>query len=152
MGNFYIAEGAAQSSKKQDWETPLDFFNALDLEFNFELDVCASAENALCADYFTEQDDCLVQDWGARFCFMNPPYGRDLKNFIAKAYEESAKGATVVCLIPARTDTSYWHDYIFKYAADIRFIRGRLKFGNCKTAAPFPSAVVIFGDVYKDVN
>lgn len=145
MPNFYDAGGAAQSSKKQDWATPQDFFDELNREFSFDLDVCASPENAKCKDFYTEKDDCLIQDWSGRRCFMNPPYSRQIGKFISKArYEAAEHGALVVCLIPARTDTSYWHDHVFPHATAIRFIRGRLKFGDGKQSAPFPSAVVIF--------
>lgn len=133
------------SSKSNEWDTPQDFFNKLNKEFSFDLDPCSTHENAKCEKHFTMEDDGLKQDWGGYTVFMNPPYGRDISNWIKKAYEESRKdNTTVVCLIPARTDTSYWHEYIFGKAKDIRFIRGRLKFGNSKNAAPFPSAVVVY--------
>lgn len=145
MNKFCAAGGAAFSSKKTDWATPRDFFDKLDEEFCFDLDVCADESNAKCADYFTEQDDCLIQDWSGRRCFMNPPYGRTIGKFVAKARSEAEEhGALVVCLIPARTDTAYLHDHIFGHASDIRFVRGRLKFGDGKNSAPFPSAVVVF--------
>lgn len=151
MSDFCGANGAAFSSKKMDWATPKDFFDKLNNEFGFDLDVCASDENAKCPDYFTEQDDCLTQDWSGRRCFMNPPYGREIGKFIAKARREAQEnGALVVCLIPARTDTAYWHDHIFDHAAEIRFIRGRLKFGDGKNSAPFPSAVVVFDGTNKE--
>jgi site-specific DNA-methyltransferase (adenine-specific) len=130
------------SSKTDLHATPQDFFDKLDAEFNFELDVCASPENAKCARYFTKEQDGLAQEWRG-VVFMNPPYGRDIKLWIRKAFESSLAGATVVCLLPARTDTAYWHDYVMK-ADEIRFIRGRLKFGDSKNVAPFPSAVAIF--------
>ena len=132
------------SSKTNEWSTPQDFFDELDKEFNFTLDPCATSENAKCTKYFTVEDDGLKQDWSNDIVFMNPPYGRDIKYWIKKAYEESLNGATVVCLIPARTDTAYWHDYIFGKADDIRFLRGRLKFGDSKNPAPFPSAIIIY--------
>ena len=132
------------SSKTNEWSTPQDFFDELDKEFNFTLDPCATSENAKCTKYFTVEDDGLKQDWSKDTVFMNPPYGREIKYWVQKAYEESLKGATVVCLIPARTDTSYWHDYIFGKADDIRFLRGRLKFGDSKNPAPFPSAIIIY--------
>ena len=116
---------------------------SLILEFYFDLDVCASDENAKCSKYFTEEDDALSKDWKG-VCWMNPPYGRQISKWIEKAYQESKKGATVVCLIPARTDTSYWHKFIFPYAKEIRFIKGRLKFGKSNNSAPFPSALVVF--------
>ena len=132
------------SSKTNEWSTPQDFFDELDKEFNFTLDPCATSENAKCTKYFTVEDDGLKQDWSNDVVFMNPPYGREIKYWVQKAYEESLKGATVVCLIPSRTDTKYWHDYIFGKADDIRFIKGRLKFGGSKNPAPFPSAVIVY--------
>ena len=132
------------SSKTNEWSTPQDFFDELDKEFNFTLDPCATSENAKCTKYFTVEDDGLKQDWSKDTVFMNPPYGREIKYWVQKAYEESLKGAMVVCLIPARTDTAYWHDYIFCKADDIRFLRGRLKFGDSKNPAPFPSAIIIY--------
>ena len=132
------------SSKTNEWSTPQDFFDELDKEFNFTLDPCATSENAKCTKCFTVEDDGLKQDWSKDTVFMNPPYGREIKYWVQKAYEESLKGATVVCLIPARTDTAYWHNYIFGKADDIRFIKGRLKFGGSKNPAPFPSAIIIY--------
>lgn len=132
------------SSKTNEWSTPQTFFDELDKEFNFTLDPCATHDNAKCKKYYTIEDDGLLQDWSKDIVFMNPPYGREIKHWVQKAYEESLKGATVVCLIPARTDTSYWHEYIFDKADDIRFIKGRLKFGDGKNSAPFPSAVIVY--------
>lgn len=132
------------SSNTNEWSTPIETFQELNKEFNFTLDPCSTKENAKCEKYFTKEDDGLSQDWSQDVVFMNPPYGREIKDWVKKAYEESKKGATVVCLIPSRTDTKYWHDYIFKYAYDIRFIKGRLKFGGVKTPAPFPSAIIVF--------
>lgn len=129
------------SSKTDDWATPQDFFDNLNKTFNFTLDPCASHENHKCAKYYTKADDGLSKSWEGETVFMNPPYGREIGKWIKKAYDESAH-ATVVCLIPARTDTTYWHDYCMK--GEITFIRGRLKFGNSKQSAPFPSAVVVF--------
>ena len=132
------------SSKTNEWSTPQAFFDELNKEFNFTLDPCATSENAKCTKYFTVEDDGLKQDWSKDTVFMNPPYGREIKHWIKKAYEESLNGATVVCLIPSRTDTAYWHNYIFGKADDIRFIKGRLKFGGSKNPAPFPSAIIIY--------
>lgn len=132
------------SSKTNEWSTPQTFFDELDKEFNFTLDPCATHDNAKCKKYYTIEDDGLLQDWSKDVVFMNPPYGREIKHWVQKAYEESLKGATVVCLIPARTDTTYWHNYIFGKADDIRFIKGRLKFGDGKNSAPFPSAVIVY--------
>ena len=131
-------------SKKDDWETPQDLFNKLNAEFNFDIDVCASKENAKCERYYSEEDDALSKEWKG-YCFMNPPYGRKISRWIEKAYESARSGeATVVCLLPSRTDTKWWHTYIMK-ADTVRFIKGRLKFEGAKNSAPFPSAIVIFG-------
>ncbi len=132
------------SSNTDLWYTPDDFFKRYDAIYGFQLDVCATAENAKCARYFTKEDDGLSQEWGG-VCWMNPPYGRTIKEWMRKAYESSLTGATVVCLIPARTDTAWWHEYAMR--GEIEFIRGRLKFGGCKNSSPFPSAVVVFRPV-----
>ncbi len=130
------------SSNTDLWSTPQDLFDRLNEEFHFDIDVCATEENTKCQKYFSPETNGLSKKWEG-VCFMNPPYGREIGKWIKKAYESSLNGATVVCLIPARTDTAYWHDYVMK-AKDIRFLRGRLKFGNATNSAPFPSAVVIF--------
>lgn len=132
-----------QSSESNYWTTPRDLFYQLDHEFGFTLDPCATDINHKCSKYFTEEEDGLKQDWSKDIVFMNPPYGREIGKWVKKAYCESLKGATVVCLIPSRTDTAYWHDYVMK-SEDVRFIRGRLKFGGGKGSAPFPSAIVVF--------
>ncbi len=131
------------SSLTCEWPTPDAVFKQLDDEFHFDVDVCATRENAKCARFFTAtpERNGLAERW-AGSCWMNPPYGREIGRWIAKAYESARYGATVVCLIPARTDTAWWHDYVTK--GEVRFIRGRLKFGNAKHNAPFPSAVAIF--------
>ncbi|ARM67849.1 DNA N-6-adenine-methyltransferase [Staphylococcus caprae] len=118
------------SSKSNEWYTPQYLFDELNEKYQFTLDPCASHENAKCDKYFTIEDDGLTKDWSKDIVFMNPPYGRNIKRWIKKAYEESVKGATVVCLIPARTDTTYWHDYIFNNAYNIKFLKGRIKFGG----------------------
>lgn len=147
-------------SQSGDWATPQDFFDKLNLEFGFTLDVCASSENAKCKDYFSIKENGLTKEWSG-VCWMNPPYGKEIPNWMEKAYEESKKGATVVCLVPARTDTKWWHNYAEK--GEKRFVKGRLKFLNTtgktlrnetesvrdgrhapNTGAPFPSAVIIF--------
>ena len=120
--------------------TPQDFFDKLNDEFHFELDVCANSENTKCPRYFTLEVDGLTRYWKG-VCWMNPPYGREIGKWMKKADESARQGATVVCLVPARTDTKWWHDYAMKN--EIRFVKGRLKFGNAKNSAPFPSAVVI---------
>ena len=130
------------SSATDDWPTPQWLFDALHAEFSFDLDPCASKENAKCARFFTREDDGLRQDWGRQTVFMNPPYGRSIGDWLKKAYESSRQGAVVVCLLPARTDTRWWHEYVMR--GEVRLIRGRLRFGNSVTAAPFPSAVVVF--------
>ena len=131
------------SSETDLWATPQDTFDALNAEFGpFDVDVCAVAGNAKCARFYTPETDGLAQDWAPSRCWMNPPYGRTIARWMCKAWEESMRGATVVCLVPARTDTAWWHDYAMK--GQIRFLRGRLKFGNAKHSAPFPSAVVVF--------
>jgi len=130
------------SSDNITWETPQDLFNKLNNEFNFETDVCALPFNAKCSNYYTPDMDGLSQEWKGS-CWMNPPYGKEIGLWMKKAYEESLKGSIIVCLIPARTDTKYWHDYCMR-ATEIRFIRGRLKFSNSNNSAPFPSAIIIF--------
>jgi len=133
-----------RSSLTPDWGTPQEFFDKLNEEFGFTLDVCARDWNNKCDNYFTKEDDALTQVWSG-VCWMNPPYGRVLGKWMAKAAESWRSGATVVCLLPARTDTAWWHDFVMQ--GDIRFIRGRLKFVSRDGAgqyAPFPSAVVVF--------
>ena len=134
------------SSANDVWATPQNLFDELDQEFNFTLDPCALPDNAKCAKYYTPAEDGLAQSWGGgEQVFCNPPYGRKIYDWVRKAYNESKKpGTTVVMLIPARTDTRYFHDFIYHQAKEIRFIKGRLKFGNAKNAAPFPSMIVIF--------
>jgi phage N-6-adenine-methyltransferase len=130
------------SSATEMWETPQDFFNSWsDKVGGFDLDVCASLENAKCPVFFDKQTDGLKQEWFGK-CWMNPPYGREIGKWMHKAYMENKKGVTVVCLIPSRTDTRWWHDYAVH--GEIVFIKGRLKFGKSKNSAPFPSAVVVF--------
>lgn len=136
------------SSKRMDWCTPQDFFDRLDAEFHFALDAAATERSAKCRKYYTPETDGLKQSWdsgGAVFC--NPPYGRNIGEWVRKAYEESQSGTTIVLLIPARTDTAYFHDYIYG-KAEIRFVRGRLKFtdenGTGRQSAPFPSMLVIY--------
>ncbi|AEG14390.1 DNA N-6-adenine-methyltransferase [Desulfofundulus kuznetsovii DSM 6115] len=131
------------SSRTGEWETPQTFFDALDAEFHFTLDVCARPENAKCARFFTPEQDGLRQSWAGETCWMNPPYGREIGRWVEKAYNEARRGAVVVALLPARTDTRWWHRYVMR-AAEIRFVEGRLKFGGAENSAPFPSVVVVF--------
>ena len=129
------------SSATDLWATPAKLYDELNSEFKFTLDVCATIENAKCKKFFTVDDDGLSQEWEG-VCWMNPPYGRTIGAWMEKAYRSSLKNATVVCLVPSRTDTNWWHD--FAMMGEIRFIKGRLRFGGHKNLAPFPSAVVIF--------
>lgn len=130
------------SSATDLWSTPQAFFDRYDAEWNFTLDPCCTEDNRKCPRYFTKEVDGLSQDWGKERVWMNPPYGREIIHWMKKAHESSLKGATVVCLVPARTDTNWWHEYAMKGRID--FIRGRLKFAGNKNSAPFPSAIVIF--------
>lgn len=141
MNNSFLAN---QNTGKDDWQTPKDLFLALDAVFHFTLDPCSTHENALCAKHYTKQEDGLSQNWGGEIVFMNPPYCRETGKWIEKAYRESENGATVVCLIPARPDTSYWQEIILPYAASIRFFRKRIHFSGSKNPAGFPSALVVF--------
>ena len=131
---------AMMSSATDDWSTPQDFFDAMCLLYDFTLDTCATADNAKCAHYFSKEQDGLTQQWEG-VCWMNPPYGRQIKLWVAKARRSAQQGATVVCLLPARVDTAWWHDYCEK--GDYWFVRGRLCFSG-KDNAPFPCAVVEF--------
>lgn len=121
------------------WETPQSFFDQLNNEFGFDLDVCALPENAKCDRYYTSDDDGLKQKWSG-VCWCNPPYGRQIGKWVEKAYKADC---TVVMLLPARTDTAWFHDYIYG-KAEICFVRGRLKFGGAKWNAPFPCMVVVY--------
>lgn len=140
---------ALLSSKSTNWCTPQDFFDKLDNEFHFTLDAAATDMTAKCSVYFTPENDGLVNSWditqGAVYC--NPPYGREISKWVEKAYNEAQKGIKIVLLIPARTDTTYFHNFIHG-KAEIRFIKGRLKFmdekGIISNPAPFPSMLVIY--------
>lgn len=133
------------SSATDMWATPQSFFDELNNEFHFTLDPCATKANAKCNKFYTIDEDGLQQDWGGEILFCNPPYGKAIANWVRKCSQESKKpNTTVVALLPARTDTRYFHDYIYGKAKEIRFIKGRLKFGGSKNSAPFPSMVVVF--------
>lgn len=136
------------SSKTDMWATPQDFFDALDAEFHFTLDACAVKGNAKCEAYYTPEQDGLDQPWTGRV-WCNPPYGRNVGQWVKKAHDTASGGGFVVMLLPARTDTRWFHDYIYG-KTEVRFIKGRLKFGSCQNAAPFPSMVVIFGGEHKN--
>ena len=132
------------SSRLDNWETPQDFFDRYDRVYHFNLDAASSDENAKCEKHFTAEDDGLKQNWGGQTVWLNPPYGRQIGKWVQKAYEESLKpDTTVVCLLPARTDTAWFHNYCRR--GEVVFIRGRLKFGKSKNSAPFPSMLVFFG-------
>ncbi len=121
------------TSASQHWATPKDLYEALDEEFHFNHDPCPISENDISG---------LLTPWGS-LTFVNPPYGRHIGKWLMKALQESQEGKTIVCLIPSRTDTKWWHEYVMK-ADEIRFLRGRLKFGDSENSAPFPSAIVVF--------
>lgn len=129
------------SSDRMDWATPAKVFEPLHQEFRFTLDVCASATNHKVPKYFTQEQDGLVQSWAGERCWMNPPYGRELKHWIRKAAESKT---LVVALVPSRTDTIWWHEYVLPFA-EVRFVRGRIKFEGAIHGAPFPSALIIWG-------
>lgn len=136
-------------SKTPEWETPQDLFNELDREFHFTLDVASTHENTKCEKHYTAEEDGLSQEWsGVVWC--NPPYGKQVKKWIKKAYEEFAKHKnTIVMLLPARTDTLWFHNYILG-KAEVRFIKGRLRFNNVSTDAPFPNMIVIYKEKQKE--
>ncbi len=138
------------TSNTDEWETPQWLFDELNEEFGFVLDVCATAENRKCQKYYDKKTDGLKQDWRG-VCWMNPPYGREIGKWVQKAYEESLKDAMVVCLLPARTDTRWFHSFIWdedkhqpRQNVKVRFLKGRLKFSGASNSAPFPSMIVIF--------
>ncbi|MEQ4485235.1 phage N-6-adenine-methyltransferase [Cohnella silvisoli] len=131
------------SSETDLWATPQSFYDELNAEFHFTLDPCSNGDNAKCERFFTREDDGLAQNWSGNVVFMNPPYGRGIGEWMRKAYAESRNGATVVCLVPARTDTRWFHEYVYG-KAEIRFVRGRLKFGEATNSAPFPSMIVVY--------
>lgn len=130
------------SKNTDNWETPQSLFAELDREFHFTVDVCASEENAKCKTFFSKVQDGLQQKWSG-VCWCNPPYGRQIAKWVEKASEAASHGNTVVMLIPARTDTKWFHEYVYG-KTEIRFLRGRVKFGGSVHNAPFPSMIVIF--------
>jgi len=132
---------AMTTSNSDEWPTPKRLFDALDREFGFTLDPCSTHGNAKCRRHFTKSEDGLSRSWGQHVVFMNPPYGRQIGRWLEKAARSAQEGATVVCLVPARTDTVWWHSYCMN--AEIRFIQGRLRFIGAKSSAPFPSAIVV---------
>ena len=138
-----MIDNALFTSNSDEWATPQDVYDMLDKEFNFDLDPCATEENHKCEKYYTTETDGLLKEWGGYRVFCNPPYS-NIAAWVEKAFRETRNDNTlVVLLIPARTDTRYFHDFIYQ-RTEIRFIKGRLKFGDSKNSAPFPSMVVIF--------
>lgn len=137
------------SSQKEDWETPQDLFDELNREFHFTVDVASNDNNYKIKKHYTEKENGLLQNWDNEVVWCNPPYGKEISKWVEKAY--LSKGITVM-LLPARTDTKWFHKYIYKEGSvQIRFIKGRLKFGNSKNSAPFPSMIVIFEKQEKGV-
>ena len=140
------------SSKTDEWSTPQDLFDKLNEEFHFDLDVCANESNHKCALYYDRKQDGLKMPWTNHVVWCNPPYGREIGKWVKKAYfEHCAHGTTIVMLLPARTDTRWFHNYVLGWSA-IRFLQGRLKFGDCKNSAPFPSMLVIYSILEVDTN
>lgn len=151
--NFFVAGAAAMTSNKDDWETPQALFDELDAVHHFTLDPCSTHENAKCAKHYTAEENGLAQSWEGETVFCNPPYGRGIGEWVEKCANES-RHAKIVLLIPARTDTAYFHDYIYK-RHKVEFIRGRLKFeqgGVSMQSAPFPSMIVIFDNERKEAD
>ena len=133
------------SSKKMDWATPQDFFDKLNEEFHFTLDPCADEYNHKCEKFYTEEQDGLKQDWSGEIVFCNPPYGRKVGKWVEKCFREVYQGncRCAVLLLFANTDTKWFHDWVY-HRAEVRFIKGRLKFGGGRVNSPKPSMVVIF--------
>lgn len=144
---LFNKDKTSESAKSIEWGTPPEIFEPLHKEFNFTLDVCASEGNKKCEKYYSKMEDGLFQNWSGEICWMNPPFGRLVQLWVKKALEESLSGATVVCLIPAKTNTNWWHELVIG-RAEIRFVRGRIKFirdGKQTTQAlPWPMAVLIY--------
>lgn len=138
-----IKRDALYSSASEEWATPQELFDELNKEFRFTLDPCSTDENAKCKKHYTKAENGLIQDWTGETVFINPPYGRRIEPWIIKAYEHFVGGGTSVLLLPARTDTKWFHRWIYG-KAEIRFIRGRVKYGGSKVNAPFPSMIVIY--------
>lgn len=132
------------SSKTDEWSTPQDLFDKLNEEFNFDLDVCANESNHKCSLYYDRKQDGLKMPWNGHIVWCNPPYGKEIAKWVERAYiEHKTHGTTIVMLLPARTDTIWFHTYVLGWA-DIRFLKGRLKFGDSKNSAPFPSMLAIY--------
>lgn len=131
----------------REWETPPEIFDPLDREFRFTLDPCATEKTARCLLYFTESENGLAKEWGRHRVFMNPPYGREIYEWTKKARESAKSGALVVGLLPASTDLSWWHEDVLGAQAEIRYIRGRVRFlngGPYRASGFFPSVIVVW--------
>jgi site-specific DNA-methyltransferase (adenine-specific) len=138
------------NSKKDEWPTPFETFASLDCRFHFQLDPCATAENAKCKKFFTKEDDGLIQNWKKYRVFCNPPFTRgQAGKWARKAYEAAQVGALVVLLVPARTGTKWFQDWVQSKADELVFLRGRLKFGDAENSAPFDSAIAVYGKRHK---
>lgn len=138
------------SSQSCEWETPQWLFDQLDEEFHFTIDVAANQENHKCDRYYTKEDDGLSKSWEGETVWLNPPYGLEVRRWMRKAWEEhNQHGITIVTLVPSRTDVAWFHDFVYG-KAEIRFIRGRLRFSNSKSYAPFPSMIVIYRGDFHD--
>jgi len=135
---------ALYSSRSEEWPTPQAFFEELNREFRFTLDPCATRTNAKCRTFFTKRQNGLGRNWGRHRVFCNPPYGRDMRQWARKCFEASHQGALVVLLAHARTDTRWFHEWVYGKASEIRFVKGRLRFGDGTQSAPFPSLVAVF--------
>lgn len=148
---FFSPTSVGLTSNDDTWKTPKDFFDKCDKEFGFTLDAAALSTSNLCEEWYgpdhpdANRRDALTRSWhkdcGDGAVWLNPPYGRTIKTWMHKAVEESRQGATVVCLVPARTDTNWFHDFCMPH--EVRYLRGRLKFNNGKKDAPFASALVV---------
>lgn len=137
------------SSESSEWETPTDFFEELNAKYKFTLDPCCTKKSAKCKKFYTKKENGLIQSWRGERVFMNPPYGQEISQWVKKAWTEfyTHDRVFIVALLPARTDTKWFHDYIYRIA-QIEFIKGRLKFGDSKNSAPFPSMLVSWGMDY----
>jgi phage N-6-adenine-methyltransferase len=147
-----MKNAALFTSDRQDWETPPDLFKRYDDKYRFTLDVCATPENAKCREFISPEVNGLLWDWTEYRCWMNPPYGREIGQWVRKAYIESTKGAFVVALLPARTDTAWWHNWVIgpnpqHPYAQVEYLRGRIKFVGAKSTAPFPNAIAVYGEI-----
>jgi phage N-6-adenine-methyltransferase len=142
-----LATRAYHRSQRHDWETPPEVFAAYDAEFHFTLDVCATAEHATCVRFFSPEQNGLMQDWGDEVCWMHPPYENQIAAWMEKAYRSSLAGATVVCLVPARTGTRWWHDWVLEKAevqVEVRLRKGRMTFVGAPHPAGFDAVAVMY--------